>query len=141
MPAPKVFPKSSWDRFAQQLDALPERPADDRGLAVREAIKDIKNTIRAAQAKGYSLEQIIEQAQSVGIDISEGTLKRAMRTTVKRATPSDRTARTTRPASKSTAVPMKQDLRQPASHHEPERASHPAPSRATFEIQPDTDDL
>ena len=141
MPAPKVFPKSSWDRFAQQLDALPERPADDRGLAVREAIKDIKNTIRAAQAKGYSLEQIIEQAQSVGIDISEGTLKRAMRTTVKRATPSDRTGKTTRTASKSTAVPVKQALRQPVPHHEPERASHPAPSRATFEIQPDTDDL
>jgi hypothetical protein len=73
MPAPKVFPKSNWEHFAQQLDALPDRPAGYRGLAVREAIGDILSNIRAAQARGYSLEQIIELAKSSGIDISAGT--------------------------------------------------------------------
>ena len=85
MPAPKVFPKSNWEHFAQQLDALPDRPASDRGLAIREAIGDILSNIRAAQARGYSLEQIIELAKSSGIDISAGTLKLAMRRAGRRA--------------------------------------------------------
>jgi hypothetical protein len=153
MPAAKVFPKSNWDRFAQQLDALPERPASDRGLAVRDAIKDIRNSIRAAQAKGYTLEQIIEQAKSADIDISAGTLKRAMRTSGKRAAASDQTGGTTRSIPKPPASNVKPVRNKSSSYrspmHEPTptptsasmSTATPAPTRGTFKVNPDTDDL
>jgi hypothetical protein len=165
MPAPKVFPKSNWEHFAQQLDALPDRPASDRGLAIREAIGDIVSNIRAAQARGYSLEQIIELAKSSGIDISAGTLKLAMRRAGRRAATSISTSRP-KAVQASRAMPDRSTphARQPAqpqasnqtdtwasTAEAPKAPASAATStasdttavnaRATFKVKPDTDDL
>jgi hypothetical protein len=164
MPAAKVFPKANWERFAHQLDALPDRPASDRGLAVREAIGDIVSNIRAAQARGYSLEQIIELAKSSGIDISAGTLKLAMRRAGKRAAPSTDTnrpkavqpvramrerstpqtgQRTHQPTSNQTATwaPMAGGMTPTAGAPASASGTNAVTTRATFAIKPDTDDL
>ncbi|WP_321859312.1 hypothetical protein, partial [Paraburkholderia tropica] len=60
-------------------DALPEKPDAERGVTVRDAMKDMRARVRAAQAKGYTLEQIAEQAKSLGIDITAGAIRYGLR--------------------------------------------------------------
>ncbi|MFM0208097.1 hypothetical protein PQQ96_11855 [Paraburkholderia sediminicola] len=84
MPVARVYPKSQWEALARTLDALPEKPEAERGLSVRDAMKDIRGRIRTAQTKGYTLEQIAEQARQAGIDITAGTIRYALRSEGKR---------------------------------------------------------
>jgi hypothetical protein len=84
MPVAKVYTKSQWDAFARTLDALPEKPEAERGLGVREAMKEVRVPIRHAQGKGYTLEQIADQAKRAGIDITAGTIRYALRSEGKR---------------------------------------------------------
>jgi len=79
MPGAKVYTKSQWDAFARTLDALPEKPETERGVGVRAAMKEMRAHIRGAQTKGYTLEQIAEQATQAGIDITAGTIRYALR--------------------------------------------------------------
>lgn len=83
MPVARVYTKSQWEAFARALDALPEKPEAEHGVTVRDAMKDMRARVRAAQAKGYTLEQIAEQAQPHGIDITAGTIRYALRATRK----------------------------------------------------------
>ncbi|MEX3920520.1 hypothetical protein AB4Y43_30465 [Paraburkholderia sp. BR10872] len=83
MPVAKVYTKSQWEAFASALDALPERPETERAVSVRDAMKDMRARVRAAQAKGYTLEQIAEQAKPHGIDITASTLRYALRVAAK----------------------------------------------------------
>ncbi|RDJ98463.1 hypothetical protein [Paraburkholderia lacunae] len=84
MPVARIYTKSQWDAFARTLDALPEKPEAERGLSVREAMKEVRAPIRHAQGKGYTLEQIAEQAKRAGIDITAGTIRYALRPEGKR---------------------------------------------------------
>lgn len=79
MPVAKVYTKAQWDAFGRTLDALPEKPEAERGVSVRDAMKDIRGRIRGAQTKGYTLEQIAEQARQAGIDITAATIRYALR--------------------------------------------------------------
>ena len=79
MPVARLYTKSQWDAFAHTLDALPEKPETDRGVGVRDAMKEMRAHIRGAQTKGYTLEQIAEQATQAGIDITAGTIRYALR--------------------------------------------------------------
>lgn len=79
MPVAKLYTKSQWDAFAHTLDALPEKPETERGVGVRDAMKEMRAHIRGAQTKGYTLEQIAEQATQAGIDITAGTIRYALR--------------------------------------------------------------
>lgn len=79
MPVAKLYTKSQWDAFAHTLDALPEKPEAERGVGVRDAMKEMRAHIRGAQTKGYTLEQIAEQATQAGIDITAGTIRYALR--------------------------------------------------------------
>ncbi|MGA9918184.1 MAG: hypothetical protein WBR17_37150 [Paraburkholderia sp.] len=79
MPVARVYPKSQWEALGRTLDALPEKPEAERGLSVRDAMKDMRGHIRTAQTKGYTLEQIAEQARQMGIDITAGTIRYALR--------------------------------------------------------------
>lgn len=99
MPVVKVFAKSQWDKFVRGLEALPDKPASERGVTVSEAMKAVKSHIRTAQTKGYTLGQIAEQAKRAGFDISPGTLKLALRGSSKgtkpRPTPKTASSRST----------------------------------------------
>jgi hypothetical protein len=79
MPVARIYTKSQWEAFSRALDALPEKPEAEHGVTVRDAMKDIRARVRAAQAKGYTLEQIAEQAKPHGIDITAGTIRYALR--------------------------------------------------------------
>lgn len=79
MPVAKLYTKSQWEAFARTLDALPEKPDAERGVGVRDAMKEMRGHIRGAQTKGYTLEQIAEHARQAGIDITSGTIRYALR--------------------------------------------------------------
>ncbi|WP_323044479.1 hypothetical protein [Paraburkholderia sp.] len=46
-------------------------------------MKDMRARVRGAKAKGYTLEQIAEQAKPHGIDITAGTIRYALRAAAK----------------------------------------------------------
>lgn len=84
MPAPKIYTKAQWDEFVRLLDALPEKPASERRITVRDAMPNVRVHIDSARAKGYSVEQLIEQAKQVGIDVTASALRYALQETKKR---------------------------------------------------------
>lgn len=84
MPAPKMFTKAQWDEFVRLLDALPEKPPSERRITMRDAMPNVRVHIDAARAKGYSVEQLIEQANQVGIDVTTSALRYALQETKKR---------------------------------------------------------
>ncbi|CAM2191001.1 hypothetical protein [Burkholderia cepacia] len=153
MPVAKVYTKSQWEAFARALDALPEKPDTERGVTVRDAMKDMCVRVRTAQAKGYTLEQIAEQAQQQGLDITAGTIRYAMRSTgkgrgagsVARSAPG---ARATGAVKASTVQLRAQDVASQTTHvrkdggkTEARPQSGPVQGALGFAIRPDTDDL
>jgi post-segregation antitoxin (ccd killing protein) len=91
MPAPKTYTRAQWDEFARLLDALPEKPPSERRITVREAMSDVRTHINAARAKGYSLDQLMEQARQAGIDVTTSALRYALQETKKRRATNQRT--------------------------------------------------
>jgi len=171
MPVAKLYTKSQWDAFAHTLDALPEKPETERGVGVRDAMKEMRAHIRGAQTKGYTLEQIAEQATQAGIDITAGTIRYALRSGGKgnsagKANSAGNTARpetraaatgtvTTLPrahgaaqggASRSSSLrEIRNEARTEARPHggkvEVKPQPMPAQGSLAFAIRPDTDDL
>ncbi|WP_321886225.1 hypothetical protein [Burkholderia cenocepacia] len=149
MPVARVYTKSQWEAFARALDALPEKPDAERGVTVRDAMKEIRARVRAAQAKGYTLEQIAEQAKSHGIDITAGAIRYGLRAAGKGGG-----ANGTRAASggRAAAQPGPSVARSPDSPPRQNQVrkdggktvtGQPMPVQGTlgFAIRPDTDDL
>lgn len=153
MPVAKVYTKSQWEAFAHALDALPEKPDTERGVTVRDAMKDMRVRVRTAQAKGYTLEQIAEQAQQQGLDITAGTIRYALRSTGKGngASSVARPAPGTRAPGAEKAIPAQsraQDatsqtrhVRKDGGKTEARPQSGPVQGALGFAIRPDTDDL
>ncbi|MEW6346609.1 MAG: hypothetical protein AB1704_38745 [Pseudomonadota bacterium] len=150
MPVARVYTKSQWEAFAHTLDALPEKPEAEHGVTVRDAMKDMRARVRAAQAKGYTLEQIAEQAKSHGIDITAGTIRYALRAAGKgsgtgsgtRPSPGARTA------GQAAGAAGRQPDAPPRTNHVRKDGGktvtrEPMPVQGTlgFAIRPDTDDL
>lgn len=76
---PKQFTVESRDKVATILTALPEKPKAERGLAAKEVVASLKADIRAAQAKGYTIEEIVKLFKDGGVDIGLTTLKAALK--------------------------------------------------------------
>jgi len=149
MPVARVYAKSQWEAFSRALDALPEKSDAERGVTVRDAMKDMHARVRAAQAKGYTLEQIAEQAKSHGIDITAGAIRYGLRAAGKGGS-----ANGTRAASgaRAAAQPGPSAARAPDSSLRQKQVrkdggktvpGQPMPVQGTlgFAIRPDTDDL
>ncbi|CAE6936152.1 hypothetical protein R69927_07434 [Paraburkholderia domus] len=168
MPVAKLYTKSQWDAFAQTLDALPEKPETERGVGVRDAMKEMRAHIRGAQTKGYTLEQIAEQATLAGIDITAGTIRYALRSGGKgnSAGKGSSTGNTARPKTRApatgtvTTLPrthevaqggasrsssLRTEMRNEARPHggkvEVKPQPMPVQGSLAFAIRPDTDDL
>lgn len=153
MPVAKVYTKSQWEAFGRALDALPETPDTERGVTVRDAMKDMRVRVRTAQAKGYTLEQIAEQAQRQGLDITAGTIRYALRSTGKGGSSGGgaRSAAGARaPADEKTftaqsraqdATSQTKHVRKDGGKTEARRQSGPLQGALGFAIRPDTDDL
>ncbi len=149
MPVARVYAKSQWEAFARALDALPEKPDAERGVTVRDAMRDMRARVRAAQAKGYTLEQIAEQANSLGIDITAGAIRYGLRAAGKgggasgtRAASGVRTAAQPGPSAARApdSSPRQKQVRKDGGKTE---TGQPMPVQGTlgFAIRPDTDDL
>jgi hypothetical protein len=79
MPVVGSFTRGQWEALGRRLDALPERAKDDQHLKVGGGVKSIRTQISAAREKGYTLNELIEQAAQEGIDVSLNSLRYAMR--------------------------------------------------------------
>ena len=153
MPVAKVYTKSQWEAFARALDALPEKPDTERGVTVRDAMKDMRARVRTAQAKGYTLEQIAEQARQQGLDITAGTIRYALRSTGKgsgagsvvRPPPGARATGAEKPSTVQTrvqdATSQTKHVRKDGGKTEARPQSGPVQGALGFAIRPDTDDL
>ncbi|CAB3810287.1 hypothetical protein [Paraburkholderia fynbosensis] len=152
MPVARVYTKSQWEAFACALDVLPEKPEAERGVTVRDAMKDMRAHVRAAQAKGYTLEQIAEQAKPHGIDITAGTIRYALRAAGKgsgagngNGTRPSSGARTARQAGGAAVrqpdAPARKDQVRKDGGKTVTRQPMPVQGTLGFAIRPDTDDL
>ncbi|MBL3961026.1 hypothetical protein H3O04_00730 [Burkholderia sp. KCJ3K979] len=151
MPVAKCYAKAQWEAFASALDALPEKPDAERNVSVREAMKEMRARVRAAQAKGYTLEQIAEQAKPHGIDITAGTIRYALRAAGKGATAgsgSTRASSGTRaagqaggPAARPPDAPARTNQVRKDGGKTVTRQPTPVQGTLGFAIRPDTDDL
>ncbi|KXU91140.1 hypothetical protein CI15_00675 [Paraburkholderia monticola] len=152
MPVAKIYTKSQWEAFGRALDALPEKPDTERGVTVRDAMKDMRVRVRTALAKGYTLGQIAEQAQQQGLDITAGTIRYALRSTGKGSGAGSvaRSAGARAPGAEKTftAQSRAQDATYQTKHvrtdggkTEARPRSGPVQGALGFAIRPDTDDL
>ena len=90
MPGAKGYTRAQWDEFVHALEALPEKPRHEQRVTVSDAMKEIRAHITATQAKGYTLEEIVQEAGRKGLDVSIGAVKYALY----RPEPSDAASRT-----------------------------------------------
>lgn len=75
----KHFTVESRDKVAAMIADLPEKPKAPKALAAREIIASLKAEIKAAQAKGYTIEEIVQTFKTGGVDIGLTTLKNALK--------------------------------------------------------------
>ncbi len=75
----RTYDKTTRERVEKLLDELPEKPKSERALTTRELVAELKSKIRAAQAKGYTLEEIAQHFQQAGATISVSTIKSALK--------------------------------------------------------------
>lgn len=83
MPVVKSFTQAQWDAAARRLDGLPEKPAHEHRVNVRDAVKSMRSQITGAQSKGYTLDEIVAQLAQDGVEISASTLRYAMQRAAK----------------------------------------------------------
>ncbi|TDN69456.1 hypothetical protein [Paraburkholderia sp. BL10I2N1] len=79
MPVVRSYRRRQWEALGRRLDALPEKAKDDQSLKVGDGVRTIRTQISAAREKGYTLNELIEQATQEGIDVSVNSLRYAMR--------------------------------------------------------------
>lgn len=81
----KSFTIESRNNVASILTALPEKPKAERALAAKYIVASLKAEIKAAQAKGYTIEEIVQSFKQGGVDIGLTTLKTALKQPRKKA--------------------------------------------------------
>lgn len=81
----RTFDKEIRIKIEGVLDNLPEKPKAERALTTKELVSELKAKIKAAQSKGYTLQEIVELFKQNGAQISLSTVKDALKGTAKRA--------------------------------------------------------
>jgi len=81
----RTFDKETRIKIEGVLDNLPEKPKAERALTTKELVSELKAKIKAAQAKGYTLEEIVELFKQNGAQISLSTVKESLKVTAKKA--------------------------------------------------------
>jgi hypothetical protein len=115
MPVMKSFTRAQWDAAAHRLAALPEKPAHEHRVNVRDAMKSMQPQIIDAQKKGYTQEEIVQQIAQDGVELSASTLRYAMQRAAKEdeSTQTERHVRTRT----ATASPHARKVNQATSSH------------------------
>jgi hypothetical protein len=73
------------ERMVLALRALPPMDSSKRRLTKQAAIQQMASEIRALQARGYTIEQVVESLHGVGFEITTPTLKSYLQRTKKRS--------------------------------------------------------
>ncbi|UUA75269.1 hypothetical protein [Cellvibrio sp. QJXJ] len=81
----RTFDKDIRIKIEGVLDNLPEKPKAERTLTTKELVSELKGKIKAAQSKGYTLQEIVELFKQNGAQISLSTVKDALKVTTKKA--------------------------------------------------------
>jgi hypothetical protein len=81
----RTFDKETRIKIEGVLDNLPEKPKAERALTTKELVSELKGKIKAAQSKGYTLQEIVELFKKNGAQISLSTVKDALKVTTKKA--------------------------------------------------------
>lgn len=81
----RTFDKETRIKIEGALDNLPEKPKAERALTTKELVSELKSKIKAAQVKGYTLEEIVELFKQNGAQISLSTVKASLKGTTKKA--------------------------------------------------------
>lgn len=83
---PKIYPESIVGQIGTQLDNLAENP---KGIQVKELVSKMRPKIEAAQASGYTLEDIVKVFEDEGVTLTLNTLKQYLRESRTSASDSD----------------------------------------------------
>lgn len=94
----KTFDQETRKKIEATLDSLPEKPKTERALTTKELVTELRGKIRAAQAKGYTLDEIVELFKRDGAQISLSSVKNALKGSSPR-----RTTKPVQPASNAPA--------------------------------------
>ncbi len=94
----KTFGQETRKKIEATLDNLPEKPKAERALTTKELVTELRGKIRAAQAKGYTLDEIVELFKRDGAQISLSSVKSALKGSSSRS-------RTTKPAQTASNAP------------------------------------
>lgn len=108
----KTFDKETRQKIEATLDNLPEKPKSERPLTTKELVTELRTKIRAAQAKGYTLEEIVELFKREGAQISLSSVKSAL----KGSSPRSRTTKPTQ-AGEQTAPQAASNAQPDGSHN------------------------
>lgn len=146
----KSYTRAQWDDFFRTLEALPEKPRNEQRVTVSDAMKEKRAQIAATQAKGYTLEEIVQEAGRKGIDVSIGAVKYALY----RPAPADANSEETDTRGKSRGQPpsgrkkverqagnARSDARQPRERGANQPGSMQIQDAFSFEIRPDIENL
>jgi N-acetylglucosamine kinase-like BadF-type ATPase len=69
-----LFTRAQFDAAARVLDALPDKPANEHRVTVREAVMSLQPQISGARHKGYTLDEIVLHLAGEGLSISASAL-------------------------------------------------------------------
>ena len=108
----KTFDQETRHKIEATLDNLPEKPKSERPLTTKELVTELRTKIRAAQAKGYTLEEIVELFKREGAQISLSSVKSAL----KGSSPRSRTTKPTQ-AGEQTAPQAASNAQPDGSHN------------------------
>ena len=152
MPGAKGYTRAQWDEFVHALEALPEKPRHEQRVTVSDAMKEIRAHITATQAKGYTLEEIVQEAGRKGLDVSVGAVKYALyrpassdavsRTANSQGTREpDQSSRPKQAAKRKGARDARDDTRQHRGMGVSQPGSMEIQDAFSFEIRPDIENL
>ncbi|TAL93116.1 MAG: hypothetical protein EPN73_22325 [Paraburkholderia sp.] len=146
----KSYTRAEWDDFFSALEALPEKPRNKQRVTVSDAMKEKRAQIAATQAKGYTLEEIVQEAERKGIDVSVGAIKYALY----RQAPADANSEVTNTRGRGSGQPpsarkkaekragnTRDDARQQRERGVNQPGSMQIQDAFSFEIRPDIENL
>ena len=108
----KTLDQETRQKIEATLDNLPEKPKSERPLTTKELVTELRTKIRAGQAKGYTLEEIVELFKREGAQISLSSVKSAL----KGSSPRSRTTKPTQ-AGEQTAPQAASNAQPEGSHN------------------------
>ncbi len=90
----------SVEQFGEYLAKLPRKPRERKteNLGAADLVRTIRKEIRTAINNGYSIEEIVQAAQSKGFHLSTPTLKKYLRGAITKTSASRKSTPTTSPA-------------------------------------------